>query len=184
MFGNLMISKYQYKQDDLINLPAKEKKNNTTKSAHKNRMQKKQAAAAHFFQRPSTNHIYIPTKARIPIGKLRTTLRHLGIPNGKLLDIHYPTRNIVYNDYVPELKSTLHQRGVTVTTALTLLTAKLSWIRNTKTILNSSATKSPPSCKNADLKLPCNIYANQLNSQLPGISFINNVSRKRPSNAQ
>ncbi|KAI7902136.1 uncharacterized protein BX663DRAFT_552560 [Cokeromyces recurvatus] len=82
----------------------------------------KQAAAARFFQKPSStqgfNYIYIPTKARIPVGKLRTTLRRLGIPNVRLLDIHYPARNLVailvHMDYVSEFKSTLQQRGVTV----------------------------------------------------------------------
>ncbi|KAI7902137.1 uncharacterized protein BX663DRAFT_552561 [Cokeromyces recurvatus] len=62
--------------------------------------------------------ITIPTKTRIPVGKLRTILRHLGISNGQLLDIHYPARNLaailVHNDYSSELKSTLKQRGVTV----------------------------------------------------------------------
>lgn len=93
-----------------------------TAQQQKNRLQKKQEAAARFFQKPSTNqgftYIYIPTKARIPVGKLRTTCRRLGIPNGRLLDIHYPTRNLaailVHNDYASELKSTLQQRGVTV----------------------------------------------------------------------
>ncbi|KAI7898155.1 uncharacterized protein BX663DRAFT_268604, partial [Cokeromyces recurvatus] len=71
-----------------------------------------------FFQPRFQLCIYIPIKARIPVGKLRTILRRLGILNGQLLDIHYPARNLatilVHNDYSSELKSTLKQRGVTV----------------------------------------------------------------------
>ncbi|KAG1189687.1 hypothetical protein G6F70_009438 [Rhizopus microsporus] len=73
----------------------------------------RQETAARFLQPPSENqgfqYIYIPTKARVPIGQLRSRLRQLDINNSRILDIHYPTRNVVallvHNDYASELKS-------------------------------------------------------------------------------
>ncbi|KAG1024491.1 hypothetical protein G6F43_014171 [Rhizopus delemar] len=59
----------------------------------------RQENAARFLQPPSENqgfqYIYIPTKARVPIGQLRNRLRRLDINNSRILDINYPTRNIV-----------------------------------------------------------------------------------------
>ncbi|KAG1498247.1 hypothetical protein G6F53_011784 [Rhizopus delemar] len=61
----------------------------------------REAAAARFFQPPSPNqgfkYLYIPTKARIPVGTLHTMFRRIGVNNARLLDIHYPTH--------PKLKS-------------------------------------------------------------------------------
>lgn len=62
--------------------------------------------------------MYVPTKARVALGKLRTTFKKTGINNGRLLDVHYPDRNIVavlvHNDYAPELKDILSKRGITL----------------------------------------------------------------------
>jgi hypothetical protein len=77
-----------------------------------------------FFQAPSTTqgfqYLYLPTKARIPLGKLRTTFKKLGVNNGRLLDLHYPDRNIVavlvHNDYAPELTELLTKKGVKLNT--------------------------------------------------------------------
>ncbi|CEJ03027.1 hypothetical protein RMCBS344292_17018 [Rhizopus microsporus] len=77
----------------------------------------RQETAAQFLQPPSENqgfqYIYIPTKARVPIGQLRSRLRQLDINNSRILDIHYPTRNVmallVHNDYASELKSHLQK---------------------------------------------------------------------------
>ncbi|KAG0805936.1 hypothetical protein G6F29_000219 [Rhizopus arrhizus] len=50
------------------------------------------------------------------LGKLRTTFKKLGVNNGRLLDLHYPDRNIVavlvHNDYAPELTELLTKKGV------------------------------------------------------------------------
>ena len=81
----------------------------------------RQEAAARLLQPPSENqgfqYVYLPTKARVPIGQIRTRLRKLGIINNRILDIHYPDRNIVtllvHNDYVSELRKQLGRFKVT-----------------------------------------------------------------------
>ncbi|CEP20194.1 hypothetical protein [Parasitella parasitica] len=86
--------------------------------------QKREAAAARLLQPPSNTqgfqYLYLPTKARIPLGKLRTTLKKLRVNNGRILDLHYPDRNIVavlvHNDYVPELTELLSKKGVNLIT--------------------------------------------------------------------
>ncbi|KAI7899761.1 uncharacterized protein BX663DRAFT_440748 [Cokeromyces recurvatus] len=85
----------------------------------KNRIRKEEAAAR-FFQPPSNNqgfqYLYISTKARIPVGKLRSYLRQMGVNNARVLDIHYPDRNIValliHNDYAAEFKQLLETKRV------------------------------------------------------------------------
>ncbi|KAG1136615.1 hypothetical protein G6F37_012520 [Rhizopus arrhizus] len=80
------------------------------------------SAAARFFQPPSENqdfkYHYVPTKARIPVGTLRTTFRKFGINNARLLDVHYPARNIaailIHNDYEQEFKDLLRQHHVPI----------------------------------------------------------------------
>lgn len=70
-------------------------------------------------QYPSTNqgyeHVYIPTKVRLPVGKLRTLLRRLGISNGRIIDIYYPIRNVarilIHKEFVEDFKATLIERG-------------------------------------------------------------------------
>ncbi|KAG1454594.1 hypothetical protein G6F57_015473 [Rhizopus arrhizus] len=113
--------------------------------------EKREATAARFFQAPSTTqgfqYLYLPTKARIPLGKLRTTFKKLGVNNGRLLDLHYPDRNIVavlvHNDYAPELtellskKALVHIRGP-AKFAVARFFAHKSWI--TKTQLEVLAT--------------------------------------------
>lgn len=86
--------------------------------------EKREAAAARLLQAPSNTqgfqYLYLPTKARIPLGKLRTTFKNLGVNNGRLLDLHYPDRNIVavlvHNDYAPELTELLSKKGVKLNT--------------------------------------------------------------------
>ncbi|KAI8330247.1 hypothetical protein EDC96DRAFT_579931 [Choanephora cucurbitarum] len=66
---------------------------------------------------PSENqgfkYLYIPTKARISVGQLR----RLNINSSRILDIHYPARNIVailvHSDYALDLKSHLKQVKIT-----------------------------------------------------------------------
>ncbi|KAG0945126.1 hypothetical protein G6F29_002425 [Rhizopus arrhizus] len=81
------------------------------------------------------------------LGKLRTTFKKLGVNNGRLLDLHYPDRNIVavlvHNDYAPELtellskKALVHIRGP-AKFAVARFFAHKSWI--TKTQLEVLAT--------------------------------------------
>lgn len=86
--------------------------------------EKRMESAARFFHQPSPNqgfqYMYLPTKARVPLGKLRTTFKQLGINNGRLLDLHYPDRNIVavlvHNDYAPEFKELIIKRGIKINT--------------------------------------------------------------------
>ncbi|KAG1522038.1 hypothetical protein G6F47_007160 [Rhizopus delemar] len=86
------------------------------------RRQQREAAAARFFQPPSPNqgftYLYIPTKARIPVGTLRTTFRKLGVNNARLLDIHYSARNtaaiLIHNDYKEEFTTILKHRNVSL----------------------------------------------------------------------
>ncbi|KAG0905307.1 hypothetical protein G6F33_012271 [Rhizopus arrhizus] len=85
----------------------------------KNRVRKEEAAAR-FFQPPSTNqgfqYLYVSTKSRVPVGKLRSYLRNMGVNNARVLDIHYPDRNIaallLHNDYVAEFKQLLESKRV------------------------------------------------------------------------
>ncbi|KAG0755475.1 hypothetical protein G6F65_012278 [Rhizopus arrhizus] len=86
------------------------------------RRQQRQVAAARISQPPSENqgfkYIYLPTKARVPIGQLRSRLRKLDINNNRILDIHYPDRNVVallvHNDYADELRSHLQRFKATL----------------------------------------------------------------------
>lgn len=81
---------------------------------------RKEEATARFFQPPSTNqgfqYLYISTKARILVGKLRSYLRNIGANNAGVLDIHYPDCDIVvllvHNDYVAEFKQLLETERV------------------------------------------------------------------------
>ncbi|KAG0755808.1 hypothetical protein G6F29_010652 [Rhizopus arrhizus] len=86
------------------------------------RRQQRQEAAARLLQPPSENqgfqYLYLPTKARVPVGQLRSRLRKLDINNNRILDIHYPDRNVVvllvHNDYADELRSHLRKFKVTL----------------------------------------------------------------------
>ncbi|KAG1376133.1 hypothetical protein G6F61_007863 [Rhizopus arrhizus] len=84
------------------------------------RRQQREAAAARFFQSLLLNqgfqHLYISTKARIPVGVLQTTFRKLEVNNVHFLDIHYPARNtaaiLIHNDYEDKLIDILKHRNV------------------------------------------------------------------------
>ena len=76
---------------------------------------RKAEAAARFLQPPSPNQgftfMYYPTKTRLPIGTLRTQLKRIGINNGRILDVHYPSSHtvafMIHLDYVHELRAQL-----------------------------------------------------------------------------
>ncbi|KAG1052341.1 hypothetical protein G6F43_005514 [Rhizopus delemar] len=82
----------------------------------------RQEAAARLLQLPCTNqgfkYIYLPTKDRVHIGQIRSRLRKLDINNNRVIDIHYPDRNIValliHNDYEDELRQQLQRFKVTI----------------------------------------------------------------------
>lgn len=84
------------------------------------RQLRKAEAASRFFQPPSDNqgfqYLYVSTKARIPVGKLRSYLRNMGVNNARVLDIHYPDRNVaallVYKDYTSDFKHLLESKRV------------------------------------------------------------------------
>lgn len=84
------------------------------------RQQQRQTSAARMFTPLSETHgfryIYFPSRARIPTGQVRKNLRHLDIPNSRILDIHYPERQVmallVHNDYAEELQRILTKVGV------------------------------------------------------------------------
>jgi hypothetical protein len=86
------------------------------------RLLQRQEAATRLLQPPSTNqgfkYIYLPTKARVPIGQIRSHLRKLDINNNHIIDIHYPDSNIValliHNDYEDELRQQLQRFKVTI----------------------------------------------------------------------
>ncbi|KAG1051141.1 hypothetical protein G6F43_006638 [Rhizopus delemar] len=80
----------------------------------------RQGAAACFLQPPSDNqgfqYTYVLTKARVSIGQVRSRLRKLGINNNRILDIHYPDRNIlallIHNDCTAELRQQLQRSKI------------------------------------------------------------------------
>ncbi|KAG0756944.1 hypothetical protein G6F24_010814 [Rhizopus arrhizus] len=96
-------------------------KDNLFASRNQRRIQR-QEAAARFLQPPSDNqgfqYIYVLTKVRVPIGQVRSRLRKLDINNNRILDIHYPDRNIlallVHNDYAAELRQQLQRFKITI----------------------------------------------------------------------
>ncbi|KAG0746026.1 hypothetical protein G6F23_003921 [Rhizopus arrhizus] len=104
-------------------------KDNLFASRNQRRLQR-QEAAARFLQPPSDNqgfqYIYVPTKARVQIGQVRSRLRKLDINNNRALDInnnraldiHYPNRNIlallVHNDYAAELRQQLQRFKIAI----------------------------------------------------------------------
>ncbi|KAG1137689.1 hypothetical protein G6F37_011048 [Rhizopus arrhizus] len=96
-------------------------KDQLTAQQQQRRLQR-QEAAARLLQPSSTNqgfkYIYFPTKARVPIGQIRSRLCKLDINNNRIIDIHYPDRNIValliHNDYEDELRKQLQCFKVTI----------------------------------------------------------------------
>ncbi|KAG1447746.1 hypothetical protein G6F55_010966 [Rhizopus delemar] len=96
-------------------------KDQLTAQRQQRRLQR-QEAAARLLQPPSTNqgfkYICLPTKARVPIGQIRSRLRKVDINNNRIIDIHYPNRNIValliHNDYEDELRQQLQRFKVTI----------------------------------------------------------------------
>ncbi|KAI9333644.1 hypothetical protein BD770DRAFT_295372, partial [Pilaira anomala] len=70
---------------------------------------------------PSTDnqgfsYVYYPAKSRISRKIQRKNLQTLGVTNSRILDIHYPSRNIVallvHNDYKDDLINLLKSKGV------------------------------------------------------------------------
>ncbi|KAL4208895.1 hypothetical protein CU097_012524 [Rhizopus azygosporus] len=107
---------------------------------------RKEETAARFFQPPSTNqefqYLYVSTKAHVPVGKLRSYLRNMGVNNARVLDIHYPDCNItallIHNDYVTEFKQLLKSKRLHLANNFDPRTVLLSNIRNIKILQNKN----------------------------------------------
>ncbi|KAI8368220.1 uncharacterized protein BYT42DRAFT_482758, partial [Radiomyces spectabilis] len=61
-------------------------------------------------------YVYIPSKFRMKTKELRSRLRILGFNNSRILDVHYPDRQIValliHNDYYDELTTLLAKHTI------------------------------------------------------------------------
>ena len=59
---------------------------------------------------------YVHTKSRIPVGRLCSYLRQMGVNNARILDIHYPDQNIaallLQNDYAADFQKLLESKRV------------------------------------------------------------------------
>ncbi|CAO3577426.1 unnamed protein product [Absidia cylindrospora] len=82
--------------------------------------QKTQAVARTFFPVSPTRgftYLYLNTNKRLPTKELRRKFRRLGINTNRLIDIHYPTRNViatlVHNDFQQEFVEQLATFGIT-----------------------------------------------------------------------
>ncbi|KAG1488510.1 hypothetical protein G6F53_013566 [Rhizopus delemar] len=57
--------------------------------------------------RPDYEYVYLPSRYREPISSLRAKLQKLKINNARVLDVHYPDRQVVallvHSDYVTDL---------------------------------------------------------------------------------
>lgn len=78
------------------------------------------ARAARLFSAPSPTSgytfVYVAQKGRVPMNEIRKSLSSLGVNNQRILDIHFPTRNVcgllVHNDYAQPLKDTFNTHGI------------------------------------------------------------------------
>ncbi|KAI9325219.1 hypothetical protein BD770DRAFT_458520 [Pilaira anomala] len=114
-------------------IPNNQKKNNNnnTNTTHTTKItsppkqkvvtQNKLDNAVRAFSAPSTekqgfSYVYYPVKSRISRKIQRSNLHALGVTNSRILDIHYPSRNVVallvHNDYQDELINKLKSKGV------------------------------------------------------------------------
>ncbi|CAO3693723.1 unnamed protein product [Rhizopus stolonifer] len=81
--------------------------------------------AIRLFQPPSPTtgyqFIYLNQKGRLPMNEIRRSLSSMGVNNSRILDIHFPARNVcgllVHNDFVPTLTEALQNRGITPITS-------------------------------------------------------------------
>lgn len=94
---------------------------NNKKTNKTNTNPKKINNAARAFTAPSSDnngfsYIYYPSKSRISRKTQRQNLKTLGVANGRVLDIHYPARNVVallvHNEYRHQLIDILKKAKV------------------------------------------------------------------------
>ncbi|KAI8374598.1 uncharacterized protein BYT42DRAFT_479887, partial [Radiomyces spectabilis] len=61
-------------------------------------------------------YVYLPSRGRIPIGQLRKNLHKIGVDNVRVLDLHYPARQVVaaliHNDYATDFTALFTKHGV------------------------------------------------------------------------
>ncbi|CAO3578402.1 unnamed protein product [Absidia cylindrospora] len=94
-------------------------RHNLSPSPTSRAQQKNQAAARTFFPVSPTRgftYIYLHTNKRFPTKELRSKYRSLGINTSRILDIHYPTRNVIanliHNDYQQDFLARLSSFGI------------------------------------------------------------------------
>lgn len=67
---------------------------------------------------PFYQYVHLTLKYRDTLSAVREKLRTLGIDNGRILDVHYPTRGVValliHNDYLPQLTEILEQHQLSI----------------------------------------------------------------------
>lgn len=83
----------------------------------------KESAARHLMpvsEQQGFKFVYVPCRHRMSITAMRRILRTLRVDNARVLDVHFPDRQIaallVHNDYATELANTLAKEGVTANT--------------------------------------------------------------------
>lgn len=87
----------------------------------KKNLLRRKMATARLFTPPSVTHgfkyLYFPARSRIPAGQMRGRRRQLGIDNNRVLDIHYPERQViailVHNDFADEFLESFAKFRVT-----------------------------------------------------------------------
>jgi hypothetical protein len=105
------------------NINIQNNSNSTTKTSLKKKVVTplKIASAVRAFTAPSTSkpgfsYVYYPAKSRLSRKIQRKNLAALGVTNNRILDIHYPSRNVVallvHNDYRSQLIETLNKQGL------------------------------------------------------------------------
>ncbi|GAA5817902.1 hypothetical protein MFLAVUS_011481 [Mucor flavus] len=75
--------------------------------------------AKRIFAQPTENKgyqfVYLPQSSRTPMNEIRRALSAHDINNARVMDIHFPARNVcgllVHNDFAPELVSKLNKLG-------------------------------------------------------------------------
>lgn len=76
--------------------------------------------ASRLFTKPSTTagyrFVYLAQKGRVPMNEIRRSLSALGVNNARIMDIHFPDRNVcgllIHNDFEQELINTLQHHKV------------------------------------------------------------------------
>ncbi|KAI7853450.1 hypothetical protein BDC45DRAFT_424868, partial [Circinella umbellata] len=75
--------------------------------------------------------IYVPCRHRMTIKAMRQILRTLRIDNSRILDVHFPDRQVaallIHNDYAPLLMEILEKEGIKVKKEFDPLDPSILW---------------------------------------------------------